>query len=263
MKWLTEYALGTDITAFSTQRDGEGFSTGNYAHFNINRYCGDEMGHIAQNRRLLCKHLGISDEQLVMPHQTHQTEVRKIDEVFFAHSIEERNALLEGVDALMTDAKGVCIGVSTADCIPILLYAPEVRAVSAIHAGWRGTVARIAEVTVRAMQTAYDARPEQMRAVIGPGISLESFEVGNEVYNAFLEARFDMPAISKKLTKWHINLFECNRLQLIASGLSPENIHIDGTCTFLHPERFFSARRLGIQSGRIFTGVMINDLYRA
>ena len=77
---------------------------------------------------------------------------------------------------------------STADCIPIILYDAEHRATAAIHAGWRGTVKRIAQNTIAQMRTAFGTNPQSLRAIIGPGISLHNFEVGNEVYEAFANA---------------------------------------------------------------------------
>ena len=145
---LRYYDFGEGVAAFSSTRRG-GYSKGNYGEFNINRYCGDDPQAIAQNREALCRLLGISDDRLVMPHQVHLTEVAIIDEAFLKLTADEQQQRLEGVDALMTDVSRLCIGVSTADCIPVLLYDPEHQAVCAIHAGWRGTVQRIVEVAIR------------------------------------------------------------------------------------------------------------------
>ena len=253
---LDYYDMGAGVMAFSSTRHG-GCSTGNYASFNINRYCGDSEDDIRRNREALCLVLGIDDDRLIMPHQVHLTKVAKIDEAFLSLTATQRQEALEGVDALMTDLPGVCIGVSTADCIPILLYDPAHHAVCAIHAGWRGTVRRIAEKAVEAMTASYGTQPRHLVAQIGPGIHLDSFEVGDEVYEAFEQAGFDMPAISKKCDKWHIDLPECNRLQLIAAGLSSQSIHVSPVCTFQHAADYFSARRLGINSGRIFTAIQM------
>ena len=252
---LDYYNLGNQVTAFSTTRHG-GCSTGNYAEFNINRYCGDSEENIRRNREALCTLLGISDDHLIMPHQVHETKTAKIDEAFLLLDEAERLTTLEGVDALMTNLEGVCIGVSTADCIPILLDDEEHHAICAIHAGWRGTVKRIVEKAVEAMTVAYATRPQLLKAQIGPGIHLDSFEVGDEVYDAFFQAGFDMSDISIRKEKWHIDLPECNRQQLIAAGLSPQNIGVSPVCTFQNAADYFSARRLGINSGRIFTGMM-------
>ena len=254
---LDYYKMVAGVTAFSTTRHG-GCSKGNYAGFNINRYCGDSEDDIRRNRQTLCQMLGISDDRLIMPHQVHLTKVAKVDEAFLSLSATERQEALEGVDALMTDLKGVCIGVSTADCIPVLLYDEEKQVACAIHAGWRGTVRRIVERAVVAMTEIYGTRPQQLIAQIGPGIHLDSFEVGDEVYDAFFQEGFDMSAISVRKEKWHIDLPECNRLQLIVAGLSPQNIGVSPVCTFLNAADFFSARRLGINSGRIFTRILMH-----
>ncbi|MBP5799352.1 MAG: peptidoglycan editing factor PgeF [Prevotella sp.] len=253
---LDYYDLGAGVVAFSSTRHG-GCSKGNYATFNINRYCGDTEEDIRSNRKALYQLLGISDNHLIMPHQVHLTKTIRIDEPFLALNASERQEALEGVDALMTNLSGICIGVSTADCIPVLLYDKERHAVCAIHAGWRGTVKRIVMKAVETMTITYGTKPKQLTAQIGPGISLDSFEVGDEVYETFAQEGFEMSAISLRKEKWHINLPECNRLQLIASGLTPQNIKISTVCTYKQANDYFSARRLGINSGRIFTGIML------
>ena len=259
---LDYYDMGADVVAFSSTRHG-GCSKGNYAAFNINRYCGDSEEDIRSNRQALCEMLGISDDRLIMPHQVHETKVAKINETFLALNDAERKEMLEGVDALMTNLKNVCIGVSTADCIPVLLYDQESGAVCAIHAGWRGTVKRIVEKAVEAMTAAYSTLPQQLTAQIGPGIHLDSFEVGDEVYDAFAKEGFDMESISRRYPtsdgmgeKWHIDLAECNRLQLLSLGIPSEAIAVSPVCTFQQAADYFSARRLGINSGRIFTGII-------
>jgi YfiH family protein len=254
---LLYYQLGKGVTAFSTTRQG-GYSEGRYGEFNINRYCGDSEDAIRKNREALCRLLDISDDHLLMPHQVHQTEIAVIDEDFLLLSDKERLAKLEGFDALMTNVEGVCIGVSTADCIPVLLYDPVRHAACAIHAGWRGTIQRIVEKTVSKMATVYGSCPSDILAQIGPGISLDSFEVGDEVYDAFAQAGFDMDRISCKKEKPHIDLPMCNFLQLTSSGVPADRISLSQICTFKQYDTYFSARRLGISSGRIFTAIMLS-----
>lgn len=256
--------MSEGVKAFSSTKHG-GFSKGHYAAFNINHYCGDNEEDIAKNRNLLCELLGIQETRLLMPHQVHLTEVVAIDNAFLGLSVEEQKARLEGVDALMTSLPGVCIGVSTADCIPVLLYDQAKHVSCAIHAGWRGTVKRIVEKAVGELVVAYGSRPEDLLAQIGPGIHLESFEVGDEVYDAFEKEGFQMETISQKYPandgsaqeKWHIDLPECNRLQLLVSGIPESQISVSAIDTFQQHDTFFSARRLGINSGRIFTGILM------
>ena len=257
------YDFGEGVKAFSSTRHG-GFSKGHYAAFNINHHCGDSEEDISKNRALLCELLGVDEALLVMPHQVHQTEIVAIDEAFWGLSAEEQKTRLEGVDALMTDRAGVCIGVSTADCIPVLLYDRVHHASCAIHAGWRGTVQRIVEKAVIRMVSVYGSRPTDLLAQIGPGIHLESFEVGYEVYVAFANEGFAMETISRRYPvangigeKWHIDLPECNRQQLLAAGVPANQINVSPVDTYEQHDLFFSARRLGINSGRIFTGILM------
>ncbi|MCR5151666.1 MAG: peptidoglycan editing factor PgeF [Prevotella sp.] len=253
---LTYYDLGDGVTAFSTTRHG-GMSRGNYAEFNINRYCGDDEAAVTSNLMRLSAMLGISPEKILMPHQTHGTYILPVADEFLSLNPKTKAMLLENTDALVTDVRGVCIGVSTADCIPVLLYDPVQKVSAAVHAGWRGTVACIVVKTVQRFCQMYGSKPSDIRAVVGPGISLDNFEVGDEVYQQFAEAGFDMSAISRRYDKWHIDLPECNRLQLLEAGLKEANIHASKICTYDNNNDFFSARRQGIMSGRIYTGIMM------
>ena len=255
---LQYYPLGEGVTAFSSTRQG-GYSEGRYGEFNINRYCGDSEEAIKRNREALCQLLGIEDHHLLMPHQVHLAEIAVVDHEMLRLSTEEQQQKLDGIDALMTNEAGVCIGVSTADCIPVLLYDPIQRASCAIHAGWRGTVQRIVEKAVARMTEVFGSDPKNLIAQIGPGIHLESFEVGDEVYQAFEKEGFPMEMISKKYEKWHIDLPECNRLQLVAAGIPETQITVSPICTFQQSDTFFSARKLSINSGRIFTGILLQE----
>ena len=129
---LTYYDIAEGITAFSSTRHG-GYSEGTHGEFNVNLYCGDTPEAITANRKALCQLLRIKTDRLVMPHQVHTTGIAQIGRTFFRLSEEVRRQVLEGIDALMTNIPGVCIGVSTADCIPIIIYDPEHRAASVVH----------------------------------------------------------------------------------------------------------------------------------
>lgn len=192
---LHYYSLSEDVIAFSTTRHG-GAGKGNYGELNINPYCGDDTAAITANRQTLCKTLNIEDSHLLLPHQVHGIDCLEVTEDLLHTSPEERQQFLEGKDALMTDRPNICIGVSTADCIPVLLYDPRHHAAAAVHAGWRGTVNRIVKETFRKMQKCYGILQEDTIAVIGPGISLKNFEVGQEVYDAFAYNGFDMSRIA-------------------------------------------------------------------
>jgi YfiH family protein len=258
---ILEYDIGTGARAFSTMR-GEG--SGNYGGFNITHYCGDTPEHVTECRHELCGLLGIDDKHLILPRQTHGSAVLCIDSCFVQLPLQEQQEKLYGIDAVITALPCTCIGVSTADCIPLLLHDTRLGVAAAIHAGWRGTVSRIAENCLCTMTARYGCAPQDMKAVIAPGISLDAFEVGDEVYRAFEDAGFDMPLIARRYptaggaTKWHIDLWEANRMQLMECGIMEENIEVARICTYTRHEEFFSARRLGIESGRIFNGVVLD-----
>jgi len=252
---LLEYPIAKGVRAFSTRREG-GFSRGKYASFNANAFCGDKLEAVEKNRQLLIAELGIAPDRLIIPHQVHRTEVRLIDEDFLDQEANIRAEELEGVDALITALPGVCLCVSTADCIPVVLYDPAHHAIACIHAGWRGTQQRIVEQTLAAMRKAFGTKASDCHAAIGPGISVDSFEVGDEVYEAFRQGGFEMDRIARRKGKWHIDLPLSNRLQLRRKGVKAANIHMSGICTYQNYKEFFSARRLGIRSGRILTGIL-------
>ena len=163
----------------------------------------------------------------------------------------------EATDAVITDRPGLCVCVKTADCIPVLLYDTRQRIVAAIHAGWRGTVSRIVQKTIEKMRP---INPQDLHAIIGPGISLLQFEVGNEVYEAFRDEAFPMERIAKRFPstngeRWHIDLWEANRWLLEQMGVS--DIYIEGTCTRASTD-FYSARRETINTGRNYNGIFIS-----
>jgi YfiH family protein len=260
-KPLLTYPIDAAVMAFSTTRHG-GHGSGAYGTFNCTPYSGDELEVVLANQKLLCGWVGIPEERLIIPYQTHSCNVLAIDHDFLQKTNEERHAILQEKDAVITDLKEVCLCISTADCIPILLYDPIHRAIAAIHAGWRGTVGRIVEQTLRVMHDIYGTQYADLRAIIGPGISLEAFEVGIEVYKAFDEAGFDMERIAQwheEKGKYHLDLPMANRLQLESMGVPATQIHDSHICTYTQHDDFFSARRLGIKSGRILNGIVIKE----
>ena len=252
-KKMLEYGIlkpYSNIFGFSTTRHG-GCGEGAYATFNCTHYCGDNFEHMKANLENLAMSLPERPCVFVIPRQTHTTNVRVVTD---EPTLEE----LQDVDAVVTHLRGFCLCVSTADCVPILMYDKAKQVIAAVHAGWRGTVGRIVEKTLEIMKSQYGTEGKDVVACIGPSISLESFEVGDEVYDAFAEASFDMSRIARRYEKWHVDLWEANRLQLLAHGVLPEHIEVAGICTYQCHEDFFSARRLGIRSGRILSGIQIS-----
>ncbi|MDR0940369.1 MAG: peptidoglycan editing factor PgeF [Mediterranea sp.] len=246
-----------DISCFTTTRHG-GVGEGAYATFNCSHYCGDSPEHVRRNRQLLLEALPGPAPELVVPTQTHGTRTLRLTPDFRALTPERKAERLQGIDALLTDQPGYCLCVSTADCVPILLYDPEHQAIAAVHAGWRGTVADILGHVLEEMRLAYGTAGDRLLACIGPSISIAAFEVGDEVYEAFHAAGFDTTRVSCRNAatgKRHIDLWEANRMRLADFGVPDERIELAGICTYNNPDDFFSARRLGIRSGRMLSGI--------
>lgn len=249
-----------NISHFVTTRQG-GVGEGNYASFNCTPYFGDEAEAVRRNREILCSTLPERPQELIIPFQAHGMRVGIITSAYPELTEEEKIDHLDSVDALVTNEQGCCICISTADCVPILLYDRRKKVIAVVHAGWRGTVGRIVKSTLSVMRKTYETDPKDLLACIGPSISLASFEVGDGVWQSFANAGFDMPRISvrdRQTHKWHIDLWEANRLQLLNAGVLPTNIELSGICTYINEQQFFSARRLGIRSGRILSGIMLN-----
>ncbi len=244
------------VDAFSTTR-GEVDRRNAYSGVNLCDYVGDDALRVLDARITLAMQLGVDLDDLIMPHQTHSCHVAVIDDAFRAMDIDKQEEALEAVDALVTSLKGVVIGVNTADCVPIVLADKPAGVIAVAHAGWRGTVGRIAARVVDAMYR-QGARADRILATMGPSICQDCFEVGDEVVEAFKEAQFDIPAIMKRnaLTgKAHIDLRAANQAVLMAAGVLAANITTSQHCSRCTPDRFFSARRLGINSGRTFTAI--------
>ncbi len=248
-----------DIVAFVTSRHG-GCSTGAYASMNCTPYTGDDPECVERNQKILCSSLPHRPKELIIPYQTHGSRSLVIDDCFVQATAETRHEMLQGIDALITKEAGYCLCISTADCIPILLYDRTHRVVAAVHAGWRGTADRILAQTLKRLQALYGSEGGDMLACMGPGISLPAFEVGDEVYEAFRERSFPMSYIAEwrpDTHKYHIDLWAANLLQLKDFGVPDNQVQNSGICTYTRHQDFFSARRLGVKSGRILSGIFI------
>lgn len=246
-----------EIAHFCTDRHG-GVSVGNYASLNLSPFSGDNPVHFEENQRILCEELGIETDQLIIPFQTHGTEIRVINDAFFQLSDDTKVQYLNGVDALITKLPTVCIGVTTADCVPLLFFDPVKKVVAAAHAGWRGTCAGIAEKTVLKMVQKFNCQPADILVTIGPSISVEVYNVGNELVAAFEINGFETSEIFETRNgSIFLNLWKANCQSLETAGILNENIEVAGICTFTEHKKFFSARRLGINSGRMLSGIML------
>ena len=151
--------------------------------------------------------------------------------------------------------------VLAADCVPVLMYDPRMRVIAAVHAGWRGTVGRIAAKTVERMREKFGCDPRDMLVGIGPSIGPCCFEVGEEVVEAALEGLGDLKGLvetGKHPGKYQLNLWEANCRQLRQVGVEDARIEVAGICTVCHHDQFFSYRGDRGNTGRFGAGIMLN-----
>ncbi len=250
-----------NVTHFVTHRQG-GFSTkSGYETFNLSPYSGDDDESVQQNKDLLFKSLKRKINWFIQPIQTHQDTVRIIDEDFLRLPSQKQKEQLYGVDALITNIPHCCITVATADCVPIMIYDSNNQVATVVHSGWRGTLLRIVERSIEQMNQRYNSLPKDLKVCLGPSISLDAFEVGDEVYNAFKNENFEVDSFSYKkmeTNKYHLDLWKCIEQSLEKMGVLKNQIEKSNVCTYNNHHDFFSARRLGIKSGRTISGMILN-----
>lgn len=250
-----------EVDHFTTTRVG-GVSDGSYSSFNMGNFSDDNPLNIYENRKILAHMFYMDMSGFIIPHQTHSTKVLKIDEEFLNLDHSASIEVMYGVDAVITNISNKFLCVTTADCVPIIIFDRKRKAIAAIHAGWKGTSGKIVEKTVSAMQGEYNSSPEDMFVGIGPSICKKNYEVGDDVITAMMDNGIDLSDTSvctkkQSTSKYHIDIKEINRRELIKLGVPENNIETSDLCTFEKQELFFSARRQTIHSGRMLTGIML------
>ena len=205
---------------------------------------------IRQNRAKLAAAMDVAAEKLFFPSQVHETRIVTVT------GQTPKEELMQ-TDALITNERGICIAVMSADCVPILVFDRKNMVVAAVHSGWRGTVAKILEKTLHRMKAEFGTEGKDIIAGIGPSVSLESYEVGEEVVNAVKEnfKQADVLLKPQSNNKAKLDLWNANKIQLLEFGLAENAIEISDLCTVKNNEDFFSARKG--DSGRFAAGIML------
>ncbi len=234
------------VHAVFTRRGGT--SPFPWAELNLGASVGDAIENVAENRRRIFQALGRPVESLYDVWQVHSADV-------VCTRAPRGSSQHQKADAIVTDSPQITLFMRFADCVPILLYDPIHSAVGLVHAGWLGTVKRIVSVAVQAMQAAYQSKPDEVLACIGPSIGYHHYPVGSEVVGKVQEA-FGEDA--SRLLHNHegevqFDLWEANHWLLNQSGVN--QVEIAGICTACHPEDWFSHRAEHGQTGRF--GVLI------
>lgn len=224
------------IAAESTRHGG--VSPAPFASLNLGINTDDTSAHVDENRRRFFAAIGATGLGFASSHQVHGTSVLYATEP----------GRFDGYDALMTDRPGLLVGVTVADCVPILLYDQANRVVAAIHAGWRGTVGQIVTQTVRAMQQQFGTEPGQCLAYVGTCIDTCSFVVGEDVAAQFATSFVQTDPVTQQAC---VDLKAANRQQLLDAGVPDHQIEVSTYSTVAHNHDYFSYRAERGQTGRM------------
>jgi len=227
-------ALGGIRHAFFTRAGG--VSQGLYASLNGGVGSDDDRAHVDENRARMAAALGVPRDALVTAYQIHSADV-VVAEAPWSHEARPR------ADAIVTRVPGLAVGVSTADCGPVLLADAEARVIGAAHAGWRGALAGVTDATIVAMER-LGAERQRIVAALGPMIRQASYEVGADLVERFEAAdpanrRFFRPSSRAGHALFDLPGYIAARL----AGAGVTAIEDLARCTYAEPERFFSFRR--------------------
>ena len=228
--------------AFSTRLGG--VSRGEFTSMNLAFNRGDNPDAVTENYRRFCQSAGFDFESLTASAQDHHTFVRAVTRENRGVGIYKPRDM-ESVDAIITNESGVTLVTYYADCTPLFFVDTKNRAIGLAHAGWRGTVGRIGEKTVEKMTGLYGTNPADIKAAIGPAISVCCYEVDKPCADNFYalegldSGQFVFP---KENEKYMVDLPEANRQILVAAGVLPQNITVSDVCTNCNSELLWSHR---------------------
>jgi len=226
---------------FSTRKGG--VSSGSFASMNLGYDRGDDKNNVDENYQRLCKAAELSIDKIVRTKQKHGTNIQKIDKMC---------EVPDNTDGLVTNCSNIVLATFYADCVPLLFCDPVKRVIANSHAGWRGAIENMASKTVKKMIEYYDCDPTNILIGIGPCISKENFEVDEDVAIQFKK---DFPECvfpsESKPGKFHIDLREACRKNLLSANIPLANIEVATWCTFQNEALFFSHRRDGAPRGSL------------
>jgi YfiH family protein len=222
-----------------------------FSSFNLGRSVGDDPARVAENHGRFALAVGYPLGALYETSQAHGCAVCTV-----APGDDLRAVRARGADALVTGPGAAAIGVRIADCVPVLLADVRSGAVSAIHAGWRGTVRGVVEAAAAALLETGSGDPAGLCAAIFPHIGPCCFEVGDDVAQSLLAASPDLGVVDRSRHKPHVDLRAIISAKLAALGVSAAQIEQVPGCTRCEPERFFSYRRDGQRSGRHLAAIV-------
>ncbi len=237
---------------FSTRLGG--VSSDYFSSMNLSTAKGDSRDNVLENFKRITTAMDIDLHSLCLSYQVHSNKILKVDSKARGFGIDKPRPF-DDVDALITNSKDITLVCFFADCIPIFLLDTKNKAIALAHAGWRGTVSKIAAICLNKMEIEYNSKADNIIACIGPGISKGNYEVSSDVYNNFYD-KFDKKFIEKIFEKNHsdkyqLDLLEANKQILLEAGVAENNIHLADICTYDNSEYLFSHRKHGDKRGNM------------
>ncbi len=234
-----------------TTRTG-GTSGAPFNGLNLGAHTGDSDEAVLANYEALSRALDFDLQKVVSSHQIHGAEIACVAELPPRTRPFPCAHALEGFDGFITATPGISLMVRVADCVPVILYAPDKKTVAVVHAGWRGTAAGIAKKAAELMVSQYGCAVESILAGIGPSIGPCCYEIGNDVAESFRRALPDCRRVlmQDEQNLYSLDLQEANRLELIQAGLMPGHIEMSWLCTACNLNLFFSHRGEKGKTGR-------------
>ena len=215
--------------------------------FNINK--NEEA---KNNYKIICDELNLDYNNIVNTKQNHTDNIQIIKEKIKKDKPDFN--MYEDTDGLITNKRGIVLATINADCILLAFYDPVKKVIANVHSGWRGTLKRISEKTVKKMIGEYGCNPENIICCMSPSIGKDHFEVDDDVYNLFIEEFQGLPhtenIFETQNGKWHIDTIQINREILKAQGLKEENIIDSGICSVCNKSIIHSYRAYGEKAGR-------------
>lgn len=228
---------------FSTRIGG--VSEGIFSSMNLSFTRGDDEGSVRENFRRMAEAIEVEPDSLIFAAQTHTTNVRKVT------AADKGKGILwpldyQDVDGLITNEPGLCLTTFYADCVPLFLVDPVHKAIGLSHSGWRGTVGKMGQETLRRMKEEYGTEAEDVFAAVGPSICQDCYEVSEDVIEKFKEAFDEMHwgelFYKKENNKFQLNLWKANEIILLEAGVQKENISVTNVCTNCNSDMLFSHR---------------------
>lgn len=243
-----------------TTREG-GVSKDIYESLNLSFTRGDDETAVLENYRRVAQALGTSIDHIVTSDQTHTTNVRPVGKEDLGKGIT-RPRDYKDVDGMITDQPGVLLATFYADCVPLYFVDPVHKAIGLSHSGWRGTVGRMGQATVEAMERSFGSQPKDLLCAIGPSICQDCYEVSRDVAEAFI---FAFPTHEKEilqsgaLGKYQLDLWKANEIVLTEAGVLKEHIDLAGLCTCCNSSILFSHRASKGKRGNLGAFLMLTE----